>query len=65
MVRIHTHIALVPATYYKYVDVIKVGGSVEVRGLELGRVAKRNVQKDPNLEYYAFQPYVSDKVGCA
>lgn len=38
-------------------------GSVEVRGLKLKKVAIRNKgQKDPNLEFYTFQPYVSDKV---
>lgn len=38
-------------------------GSVEVRGLKLTKVAIRNKgQKDPNLEFYTFQPYVSDKV---
>ncbi|XP_022181594.1 fatty acid synthase-like [Myzus persicae] len=51
---------VIPAIYYKYVDVIKAG-SVEVRGLQLEEVPIRNKgQKDPNLEFYTFQPYVSD-----
>uniref|UniRef100_A0A2H8TY64 Fatty acid synthase n=1 Tax=Melanaphis sacchari TaxID=742174 RepID=A0A2H8TY64_9HEMI len=51
---------VIPAVYYKYVDVIKAG-SVEVRGLQLTEVPLRNKgQKDPNLEFYSFQPYVSD-----
>lgn len=53
---------VVSATYYKYVDVIRAG-SVEIRGLKLEQVPVRNNgQKDPNLEFYTFQPYVSDKV---
>lgn len=53
---------VIPAIYYKYLDVIKAG-SVEVRGLQLEEVPLRNKgQKDPNLEFYTFQPYVSDKV---
>lgn len=53
---------VIPATYYKYVDVIKAG-SVEVRGLKLEQVPVRNKgQKNPNLEFYSFQPYISDKV---
>lgn len=53
---------VISATYYKYVDVIKAG-SVEVRGLKLEQVPIRNKgQKDPNLEFYSFQPYISDKV---
>jgi len=56
------NILVVPVTYYKYVDVIKAG-SVEVRGLQLEEVPLRNKgQKDPNLEFYSFQPYVSDTV---
>jgi len=56
------NILVVPAIYYKYVDVIKAG-SVEVRGLQLEEVPLRNKgQKDPNLEFYSFQPYVSDTV---
>lgn len=56
------NILIVPAIYYKYVDVIKTG-SVEVRGLQLEEVPLRNKgQKDPNLEFYSFQPYVSDTV---
>jgi len=52
---------VIPAAYYKYVDVIKAG-SVEVRGLKLEQVPIRNQgQKDPNLEFYTFQPYVSEK----
>jgi len=44
------------------VDVIKAG-SVEVSGLKLEEVPLRNKgQKDPNLEFYTFQPYVSDTV---
>ncbi|KAL4113184.1 hypothetical protein QTP88_016854 [Uroleucon formosanum] len=51
---------VIPAIYYKYVDVIKAG-SVEVSGLKLEEVPLRNKgQKDPNLEFYTFQPYVSD-----
>jgi len=53
---------VIPANYYKYVDVIKAG-SVEVRGLQLEEVPLRNKgQKEPNLEFYTFQPYVSDTV---
>lgn len=56
------NILVAPAIYYKYVDVIKTG-SVEVRGLQLEEVPLRNKgQKDPNLEFYSFQPYVSDTV---
>lgn len=56
------NILVVPTTYYKYVDVIKTG-SVEIRGLQLEEVPLRNKgQKDPNLEFYSFQPYVSDTV---
>lgn len=55
-------IIVIPATYYKYVDVIKAG-NVEVRGLKLEQVPIRNQgQKNPNLEFYTFQPYISDKV---
>lgn len=55
-------IIVIPAIYHKYVDVIKAG-SVEVRGLQLEEVPIRNKgQKDPNLEFYTFQPYVSDTV---
>lgn len=53
---------VIPATYYKYVDVIKAG-NIEVRGLKLEQVSIRNNgQKYPSLEFYSFQPYVSDKV---
>lgn len=53
---------VIPATYHKYIDVIKTG-SVEVRGLKLEQIPLRNKgYKDPNLEIYTFQPYVSDKV---
>jgi len=56
------NIIVIPAIYYKYVDVIKAG-SVEVSGLKLEEVPIRNKgQKDPNLEFYTFQPYVSDTV---
>jgi len=56
------NIIVIPAIYYKYLDVIKAG-SVEVRGLQLEEVPIRNKgQKDPNLEFYTFQPYVSDTV---
>lgn len=51
---------IISAIYYKYVDVIKAG-SVQVCGLQLEEVPMRNKgQKDPNLEFYTFQPYVSD-----
>jgi len=51
---------VIQANYYKYVDVIKAG-NVEVSGLQLEEVPLRNKgQKDPNLEFYTFQPYVSD-----
>lgn len=56
------YIQVIPVTYYKYVDVIKAG-NVEVQGLKLEQVPIRNKgQKDPNLEFYTFQPYVSEKV---
>jgi len=55
-------IIVITAIYHKYVDVIKAG-SVEVSGLKLEEVPLRNKgQKDPNLEFYTFQPYVSDTV---
>ncbi|XP_050542847.1 fatty acid synthase-like isoform X2 [Daktulosphaira vitifoliae] len=52
---------VIPVTYHKHVDVIKAG-SIEVKGMEFDRVTiRQKIQKDPNLEFYTFQPYITDE----